>query len=105
MNDDQLITMVRESFTGVRTATGVEQIVGRSRVMRARRRVSVLAGALALTLALVAGTALAVTAFHPGGRPASPRRLFMLKNLCRVCPYNWSLYCIRPCRSNRSYPW
>jgi hypothetical protein len=75
MNDDELITVVRESFTGVHTTTAVEQIVGRSHRVRIRRRASVLvlAGALALTLALVAGTALTVTTLLPGGHHASPR--------------------------------
>jgi hypothetical protein len=72
MNDDELITAVRESFTGVHTATAVEQIVGRSRRVRTRRRVSVLAGALALTLA-VAGMALTVLTLRPGGHPAPPQ--------------------------------
>jgi hypothetical protein len=73
MNDDELITAVRESFTSVHTATAVEQIVGRSRRVRTRRRASVLAGALALTLAVVAGMAFTVITLRPGGHPAPPQ--------------------------------
>jgi hypothetical protein len=66
MNDDELITAARESFTGVRSATPVERIVSRSRAVRARRRIPGVAGALALA----AGTALAVTTLLPSGHPA-----------------------------------
>ena len=34
MNDDELITAVRESVSGVHTTTSAEQIVSRGRVMR-----------------------------------------------------------------------
>jgi hypothetical protein len=66
---NELITVVRESFTGVHTATPVEQIVSRSRAVRARRRVTGLAG----VVALAAGAALAVTTLLSGGHQASPR--------------------------------
>lgn len=69
MNDNDLITVVRESFTGVHTVTPVEQIVSRSRTVRARRRATGLAGAMALA----AGAAFAVTTLLPGGHQASPR--------------------------------
>jgi hypothetical protein len=69
MNDNELITVVRESFTGVHTDTPVEQIVSRGRAVRARRRVTGLAGAVALA----AAAALAVTTLLPGGPQASPR--------------------------------
>jgi hypothetical protein len=65
MNDDELITSVRESFTGVRSATPVERIVSRSRTVRARRRTP----ALAAAAAVLAGTALAVTTLLPSGHP------------------------------------
>jgi hypothetical protein len=68
MNDDDLMTMVKESFTGLHTATPVEQILRRGHTVRARRRLPVLTGALAA----VAGAALAVTTLLPGGhQPAS----------------------------------
>lgn len=63
MNDSELITAVRESVTGVHTATPVEQIVSRGRVLRARRRLPGAAGALAAA----AAAALAVTALVPAG--------------------------------------
>jgi hypothetical protein len=66
MNDSELITVVRESFTGVHTTTPVEQIVSRGRAVRARRRIPALAGALAV----VAAAALAVTTLLPGSHHA-----------------------------------
>ena len=61
MNDDELITTVRESFTGIHSTTPVEQIVSRSRAVRARRRIPGVAAALAVA----AGAALAVAALLP----------------------------------------
>jgi hypothetical protein len=69
MNDNELITVVRESFTGVHTTTPVEQIVSRGRTVRARRRIPALAGAVAV----VAGAALAVSTLLPGSHQASPQ--------------------------------
>jgi hypothetical protein len=69
MNDDDLITMVRESFTGLRGTTPLEQIARRGRAIRARRRIGVLAGALAVT----AGTVVAVTTLLPAGHQPAPR--------------------------------
>jgi hypothetical protein len=58
MNDHDLITTMRESFTDVRSATPVEQIVSRSQVIRARRRIP---GAVAIVaVAAAAGTAVAL---------------------------------------------
>lgn len=67
MNDSELITAVRESLAGVQSATSVEQIVNRSRAVRARRRVP----ALAATLAVAAGVALGVIALTPAQHQAS----------------------------------
>ena len=67
MNDEELITAVREQRTKVHSATSVEQIISRGRAVRARRRIPGLAGALAV----VAGAAVAVTALVPGSHPAS----------------------------------
>ena len=39
MNDDELMTSVRDTFTGVHSATPVEQIISRGRAVRARRRI------------------------------------------------------------------
>jgi len=66
MNDHDLITTMRESFTDVRSATPVERIVRRSQVIRVRRRIP---GAVAVAaVAAAAGTAVAV--IHSG--PAKP---------------------------------
>ena len=61
MNDNELITAVKESVTGVHMHVPAEQIVSRSRTIRARRRIPGVAGALAI----VAGTALALTTLLP----------------------------------------
>jgi hypothetical protein len=58
MNDHDLITAVRESFTDVQSATPVERIVSRGRVIRTRRRIP---GVVAVAaVAAAAGTAIAV---------------------------------------------
>jgi hypothetical protein len=67
MNDNELMTAVRESFTGVHVTTPVEQITRRGRAVRARRRIPALAGALAVA----AGAVVAVTSLLPGTPPAS----------------------------------
>jgi hypothetical protein len=68
MNDDELITAVREPFTAVHSTTPVEQIVSRSRAIRARRHIPGVAAALAAA----AGAALAVTTLLPSGhQPAA----------------------------------
>jgi hypothetical protein len=66
MNDQDLIATMRESFTDVRSVTPVEQVVSRSRVIRARRRIPVAVAVVAVAAA--AGTAVA---FIPSG-PAKP---------------------------------
>jgi hypothetical protein len=66
MNDSELITAVRESVAEVHTATPVEQILSRGRVVRARRRIS----ALAATLAAAAAAVIAVTVL-PASHPAA----------------------------------
>ena len=68
MNDHDLITAVRDSFTDVHSATPVERIVSRSRAIRNRRRIPGLAAATAVTAAAV----FAVTALLPG-HSASPQ--------------------------------
>jgi hypothetical protein len=69
MNDNDLITMVRESFTDIRSATPVEQIQRHGQAVRARRRIPLLTGAAAVA----AGAVLAVTALLPGGHQPVPR--------------------------------
>ncbi|MBV9095750.1 MAG: hypothetical protein JO132_18085 [Streptosporangiaceae bacterium] len=65
MNDDNLITRVREPFTAVHMDTPIEQIIRRGRAVRARRRIPGVAGAAAA----VAGAALAGAALLPVGHP------------------------------------
>ena len=67
MTDDDLITLVREQRSNVHMDTPVEQIVGRGRSLRARRR---LPGVAAGALAVAAAAVLAVTALQPAGHPA-----------------------------------
>ena len=67
MTDNDLITAVRESFTGVHSATGVDRIESRGRVLRTRRRAAGLAGAVAVG----AAAAVAVTALGPAGHQPS----------------------------------
>jgi hypothetical protein len=69
MNDDELITAVKESVTSVHMDVPAEQIESRSRAIRARRRIPGLAGGLALA----AGAALAVTTLLPAShQPSHP---------------------------------
>ena len=67
MNDHDLITTMRESFTDVQSATPVEQIVSRGQVIRARRRIP--GAATAVAVAAAAGITVALI---PSGsaRPA-----------------------------------
>jgi hypothetical protein len=69
MNDDDLITMVRDSFTGLHSTTPADRILRRGRTVRARRRIPVLAGALAV----VAAAALTVTTLLPGAHQPAPQ--------------------------------
>jgi hypothetical protein len=72
MSDDELMTAVKESVTGVHMTIPAEQIVRRSRVIRTRRRVPVLATALAATAAaVVAVTSLLPASQAGGGRTAT----------------------------------
>jgi hypothetical protein len=67
MNDDELMTVVGNSFTSIHVTNPVEQITSRGRAVRARRRIPILAGALAVA----AGAALAMTSLLPGSPQAS----------------------------------
>jgi hypothetical protein len=67
MNDDDLITALRKQRRRIPMTTPVEQIISRSRVVRARRRIPVVTG----VLALAAGAAVAVTALLPTSQPSS----------------------------------
>ncbi len=69
MNDGELITAVKESFSRVHAATPLEVVVRRGRARRARRWIAGLAGAGALA----AGAALGVTLLVPGAGPGEVR--------------------------------
>jgi hypothetical protein len=69
MNDDELITAVKESLTDVHMNIPAKQIVSRSRTIRARRRIPVLTGALGVA----AATVIAVTTLLPGSHHPSPQ--------------------------------
>jgi hypothetical protein len=67
MNDEELITLVREQRTAVPMTTPVEEIVSRGRSVRARRRLPALAGAVA------AATSVAAAAVLVPGHQAAPQ--------------------------------
>lgn len=64
MNDDELLTKVREQRTKVPMTVPVEQVIRRGRAVRARRRVSSLA---VVAAAAVAVAALLLPSNHPSG--------------------------------------
>jgi len=67
MNDHDLMTAVRDSFTDVHSATPVERIVTRSRAVRAGRRIPALAAALAVTVAAVVAVTSLIAGSQAGG--------------------------------------
>jgi hypothetical protein len=67
MNDDELTTAVKESVTGVHMTIPADQIVRRSHAIRARRRVPVLAAALAVTAAAVVAVTSLIAGPQAGG--------------------------------------
>lgn len=67
MNDDELMTMLREQRGKITMNMPVEQVISRGQAVRARRRVPAVAGALA---AAAAAVALAVSAALPAGHQA-----------------------------------
>ncbi len=66
--NDELVTAVRDSFSGVHSRTPVETIMSRSRAVRARRRIPGMAGALAVA----AGAAIAVATLPGSDQPSRP---------------------------------
>jgi hypothetical protein len=66
MNDEELITLVRQQRANVPMTTPVEEIISRGRTVRTRRRMP----ALAAALAMAGGAAVAVAALAPGGHQA-----------------------------------
>jgi len=72
MNDSELITAVKESVTGVHMHVSTEQIVSRSRTIRARRRIPGVAGALAVAAGVAVAVAALLPASHqPSGQPTA----------------------------------
>jgi hypothetical protein len=69
MNDDELMTAVRDSFADVRSVTELDRIVSRSQVVRARRGVAGVVAAVGATAA--AGVAVAVSVAMPASPPAA----------------------------------
>jgi hypothetical protein len=69
MNDDELITILREQRDKVPMNTPVEQIISRGRAVRARRRVPVVAGALGAAAAAAFAVSAALPASHPASGP------------------------------------
>jgi hypothetical protein len=70
MNDDELLTVLREQRDKVPVNTPVERIISRGRAVRARRRVPVVAGAVGAA----AAAAFAVTAAPPASHHTSGPR-------------------------------
>jgi hypothetical protein len=71
MNDDELITVLREQRGKVVMTIPVEQIISRGRTVRARRRVPVVASAVGVAAAAAAVAAgVALPAGHPAVRPS-----------------------------------
>ena len=75
MNDDELITVLREQRGKVPMTTPVEEIISRGRVVRARRRVPGAAAALGAAAAAGFAVSVALPASHllPASHPAAGR--------------------------------
>jgi hypothetical protein len=75
MNDDQVMTVVRDSFAGVRLDMPLEQTIRRGRALRGRGRAYRAAG-VAGVAAIAGVAAVAVAGLGPAGNPgpASPDR-------------------------------
>jgi hypothetical protein len=72
MNDDELITVLREQRGTVTMTTPLEQIISRGRAVRARRRVPGVAGAVGAAATAAVAVSVALPASHPAsGRTAS----------------------------------
>lgn len=70
MNNDELLTAVRESYTDVRSATPAAQIVQRGRTVRVRRRAYTVAAAVGGAAAVAVAVSVALPASHPASHPA-----------------------------------
>jgi hypothetical protein len=71
MTDEELITAVRDQRTRVHMTTPLEQVISRGRAVRAHRRISGAAGALAVAaaVAVLAVTRLAPASHQPSAQP------------------------------------
>jgi hypothetical protein len=69
MNDNELLTMVKEQRTKVPMTVPVEQVIRRGRTLRARRRIPGLAGALAVAAAAVFAIAALLPGHHASHQP------------------------------------
>jgi hypothetical protein len=90
MNDDELITAVKESVTDVHMTISAEQITSRSRAIRARRHIPGLAGALAV----IAAVAVAVTVLPGHGansraNSAAPLSVKLLADRAAAAALSW----------------
>jgi hypothetical protein len=68
MNDDELITVLREQRGKVVMTTPVEQIISRGRAVRVRRRVPGVAAAVGATAVAAVAVGVALPASHPAVR-------------------------------------
>jgi hypothetical protein len=73
MNDDELITVLREQRGTVVMTTPVEQIINRGRAVRVRRRVPGVAAAVGAAAAAAVAVGVAFPAGHPAVRPPAVR--------------------------------
>ena len=71
MNDDELITVLREQRGKVVMTTPVEQIISRGRSVRARHRVPGVAAGVGAAAAAAVAVGVAFPAGHPAVRPPS----------------------------------
>jgi hypothetical protein len=72
MNDDELITVLREQRGKVVMTTPVEQIISRGRAVRVRRRVPGVVAAVGAAAAAAVAVGVAFPAGHPAVRPPAP---------------------------------
>jgi hypothetical protein len=72
MNDDELITVLREQRGKVVMTTPVEQIISRGRFVRVRRRVPGVAAGVGAVAAAAVAVGVAFPASHPAVRPPAP---------------------------------
>jgi hypothetical protein len=70
MNDQDLMTAVKDSFAGVRMHTPTATVLARGQALRTRRRVRAAAGVLTTA---AAGAALAVAVLAPAGVPRAAK--------------------------------